>query len=431
MSLRGLRPRRAVAGPLACVLAAVAAGCASSGTYVPSPEQIPDLEARAASRPADAETLTRLGAAYEEAGRLDDAAEILEQARIAAPDEANAAFFLGVVYEGQDRPDAAIEQFRDYLALAPNSGAGRQVRGRIERLRRAQLRAAVREAVDMEQQLADAPSPATVAVFPFLFSGTDERLRPLGRAMAEMLSTDLSQTDRLTVLERVRIQALLDEVALGQSGAVDESTAARGGRLLGAGRVVRGRVSGDEDLLRLEAAVVEVGRGTDPATLTEEDAGARLFAMEKELAFQIYEEMGIPLTPAERERVNQRFTENLQALLAFGQGLEAADRGDYAEAAQRFSEAAALDPSFDEAEVLAVETGAVAEAEDMEIDAVVGAVIDATLDAVLDAQVQAVADQAATAGARDPVQEALGTEGVARTPLTPVEIILRRPGGGL
>jgi len=108
---------------------------------------------------------------------------------------------------------------------------------------------------------------------------------------------------------------LLDEVALGQSGLVDATTAARGGRLLGAGRVVRGQVSGSEARLRLEAAVVRVGAAGQPGTVSQEDAGARLFEMEKALAFQIYEEMGVSLTQAERERVGRRYTENLQALL--------------------------------------------------------------------------------------------------------------------
>ena len=405
------------------------AGCSLGGSFVPSPEQVPQLEARVASRPGDTEAAVRLGAAYQAAGRLDDAAPLLERARAADPDDANAAFFLGVVYEGQNRPGEAIEAYVAFRSLAPGTRAAQRVDGRIRLLRRQQLRASIREAVAMEQSLAQTPSPATVAVFPFRFDGTDERLQPLGRALAEMLSTDLAQTDRLTVLERVRIQALLDEVALGQSGAVDEGSAVRGGRLLGAGRVVQGQVSGNEARLRLEAAVVEVGRGTEPGTVAQEDAGANLFAMEKALAFQIYEEMGISLTPAEREAVNRRFTENLQALLAFGRGLQAADQGNYQQARQFFSEAASLDPGFDAASELAVETGTVVDAGSLDADDLVGDLIDATLEEVLDEQVQAVADQAADAGARDPVQEALGTEGVGKTPPTPVTVILKRPGG--
>ena len=60
----------------------------------------------------------------------------------------------------------------------------------------------------------------------------------------------------------------------------------------------------------------------------------------------IYQRMGIELTPAEREAVLHRPTENLDALLAFGLGLEAQDAGRFQEAATHFAEAARLDPGF-------------------------------------------------------------------------------------
>src|SRR5690606_20054840 len=102
------------------------------------------------------------------------------------------------------------------------------------------------------------PVPATVAIFPFLVQMRDSTFRPLGRAMAEMLVTDLSQTDRLRVLERLRVQALADEMSLVEEGLIDPATAARGGRMLGAARVVQGSIAGSEAALQLDAAVVGV-----------------------------------------------------------------------------------------------------------------------------------------------------------------------------
>jgi tetratricopeptide (TPR) repeat protein len=415
----------------ALVACMAAAGCASLGgpAFVPSPEEVPALEARVRANPDDAQALTRLGAAYESAGRLDQAAEVLQRAVVSDPESANAHFILGLVFDAQERFADAGRSYGRYLELAPDSRLRGQVEGRLELARRNELRVAVRESLAREQQLAARPSPATVAVFPFLFSGSDERLRPLGRALAEMLTTDLAQTDRLTVLERVQVQALLDEVELGQSGVVDPATAARGGRLLGAGRVVQGQVSGNEQAMTLEAAVVQVGATGDPGTVRQQDAGGRFFEMEKALAFQIYEEMGVSLAPAERERVGRRLTENLQALLAFGRGLEASDAGRFSEARQFFQQAVQLDPRFQRANQLAGSAADLERAASTSTSDAAEEVATASVEADIAAEVAAVASQAAAAATRNPAQEALGTEGVGKNPATSITVILKRPGG--
>ena len=168
--------------------------------------------------------------------------------------------------------------------------------------------------------LAGEPEPAApgseanrVAVLPFIYSGTDPELRPLGRAISEMLVTDLSQTDRLVLIERLRLQALLDEMRLGEEGLVDPSTAARTGRLLGAGRTVQGSLGGDAALLQLQATISRaqgMPAGDEPP-LTEQDALRRLLDAEKRLVLGLYSSLGVELTSTERERVMQRPTENL------------------------------------------------------------------------------------------------------------------------
>src|SRR5690606_7130553 len=123
------------------------------------------------------------------------------------------------------RLEEAAELYRTYLARGPDAGIRRRLAGRLHVLRRQQLLESVRLAIANEAALATTPAPATVAVFPFLLQTPDSTLEPLGRALAELLVTALSQTDRLTVLERLRVQALLDEIQLAQDGLVDPATA--------------------------------------------------------------------------------------------------------------------------------------------------------------------------------------------------------------
>lgn len=64
-----------------------------------------------------------------------------------------------------------------------------------------------------------------------------------GEGMADMLVTDLVQSERYIVLERSEINAVLDEQNLGTSGVVTAESAARVGEMLGAEIVVFGAIT--------------------------------------------------------------------------------------------------------------------------------------------------------------------------------------------
>lgn len=421
-------PRRARALLLAALIAS--GGCAAfeAPPQQPAPPaDIPALEARAQGSPADVAIAVRLGAAYREAGRLDDARLVLEQAHGRAPDDHGATLFLGLTYEDQGELERARQLYAAYVASGAPPRLRAELRGRLAVLERRAREADVRQAVAREAQLAGTPPlPNSVAVFPFRVTAADSSLRPLERALAEFLSTDLSVTGRLHVLERARVQLLLDETALARSGRVDSATAARGGRLLGAASVVQGHVGGSERALEMEVRVARVTpTGAQPAgePLGQRGGAGALFDMQKGLAIGIHRQLGVELTPAERERVMRRPTENLQAVLAYGRGLEAADAGDFARAVQHFMEAATLDPGFAAARQQAQASTGAARA---------SGTTTAQLARMARAEMASGDPLAAVEalvpglGARDPAAEALGREGF-RDPAGQVELILRRP----
>lgn len=420
------------------VALAICAGCATAAApgTAPSPAEIPQLEARVAEDSSDVLAMVRLGAAYRAAGQTDQARETLERALRADPNASGAVLYLGLTYEDLERYTDAQSLYERYLTVGQSAEVKAQLRQRLPLLQRRQLQVAIRNAVQTE---AGRPiQPRTVAVLPFLYTGQDEELQPLSRAMADMLATDLEQSGRLTILERTQIQLLLDELQLGEQGLVDPATAARSGRLLGAERVVQGSLGGNPDQITMEAAIrrVAAAAGDTAAaqnpvvSVSEQDALAQLMDAEARLALKIYDAMGIQLTPAERERVANRPTENVQALLAYGRGLQALDRGNFEEAAQQFEQAVALDPSFQAAQQRAassgelaaaarVSTGELAQGGAAEAGGTAGESIPADL---MDAMIP-------DPSGRDPSAEILGTEGLA--PRTILEIIIRRPSGEL
>ena len=88
-------------------------------------------------------------------------------------------------------------------------------------------------------------TPNSIAVLYFNNKSGENKLTPLQKGLAVMLITDLAKVEQLRVVERVRMQALLDELELGSSGLVDAETAPRVGKLLGVAKVTGGDILGD------------------------------------------------------------------------------------------------------------------------------------------------------------------------------------------
>jgi TolB-like protein len=81
----------------------------------------------------------------------------------------------------------------------------------------------------------------------------------LSKGIADILITDLAANDRVRVVERDQLQKLLDEQDLTVKGRVEDATAVRVGKLLGAGHMIVGGFFVDRSgTLRLDARAVNV-----------------------------------------------------------------------------------------------------------------------------------------------------------------------------
>jgi TolB-like protein len=207
---------------------------------------------------------------------------------------------------------------------------------------------AVRAALAVEASLDPAVFPQySIGVLPLRVVSADPTLEPLGHGLAELLMTDLARSSRLIVVDRLRVQALLRELALGATGVVDQASSPRMGRIIGARHLLLGdlTVPSDEqvhvaaNLARTEDATV---RPIVEGAATIDD----ILAAEKAVAFRVFEALGVTLTPAERAAVEQRPTRSLAALLAFSRGVRAEGEGRFMEARVEYRDAVRLDPSF-------------------------------------------------------------------------------------
>lgn len=331
-------------------LGAALAACAGSVSSPPvAPADIPALEAQRQQRPGDVSVLTQLGIAYFDAKDYGHARDVLKSAIALQSRAFTAAVYLGLAYEQLGELDSARASYTQAAAMSPSSDQRAELNDRLSLLTRKELQQDARDALSQEAVLSTTPPTAnTIAVFPFRYRGANEELRPLERGLSHLIVTDLSKVSQLRLLERERVQALIDEMKLADSGRVEPSTGARSGRMLRAARVVQGSLQDQpqQDRLRLDANVVDATNSSVTATGNATDRLQQLFEVEKQVVFQLLDRMRINLTPAERRAISERPTADLQAFLAFSRGLEAEDRGDFAGAAEQFNAAVARDPNF-------------------------------------------------------------------------------------
>jgi hypothetical protein len=171
----------------------------------------------------------------------DDLARVqLEQVRALAPGEPIVDYYLGLVALRQGDEARALEHLKLYAHQDPDGAASRDIGKTLTLLSSSQLQKEVANAVQREQQVASAPpEPNSIAVNAFVNQG-DESYRALSKGLAAMIIADLSKVPGLKVLEREKVQLLVNEMKLGDSGLADSASAVRSGRLMRAEKVIVG-----------------------------------------------------------------------------------------------------------------------------------------------------------------------------------------------
>jgi TolB-like protein len=313
-----------------------------------SADNVSRLEQQHAGDPNSEPVQRSLGIAYFKANRLPDARTALDKATSMDKNDGVAALYLGLTAEAQNDLPAAEVAYRTYLDVGKTRAVKNQIRDRLDALKLKAIQAEARAALAKETQLASvAGPPNTVAVMPFQFTGADTSLKPIERGFAELVTTDLSRISRLTVLERERLQGLLDEMALQQSAGVSAGSGVRAGKMLQVGKMVGGSIQQDGFQLRTNAIVTDVTTSAVNGPAAQDQRSVDdIFTMEKNIVLGLLQNMGVTPTTAERNAIEQRQTRSLAAFLAFSHGLELDDQGRYPEASSEFDRAIRLDPGF-------------------------------------------------------------------------------------
>jgi tetratricopeptide (TPR) repeat protein len=260
-------------------------------------------------------------------------------------------YYLGQLFEKLDQKKSALRIYNQYDLVSFTSPFRRQMSIRYETLNREIIRSEMQQLLAQEQNLniTNIP-PKSVAVFPFTYQGKDDSFAALGIGIGEMMITDLSQVNGMIVIERIRLQTMFNEISMGQSGMVEEGTAPRFGKLLGAAKIVHGNFDvSDKKNVEFNVGFWDVKDNYFPDLSNKKDVLKNLFKMEKDLVFSLLNEMNISLTVQERMKIQEIPTKNLQAFLTYCMGLQMENNGNFGQAAKFFQQAKQIDPDFKKA----------------------------------------------------------------------------------
>ena len=312
---------------------------------------ITSFEKALEEKPDDTQILRELGIAYYRNIQWDRAIPTLLQAFFQDSTDGRTLFYLGTAFEITKDYPHAIDTYRRYVDVSPLKDIRSTMEARLYKLVKQEIEKEIKASLAVEGAIDVQTIPEnTVAVLYFKNMGKREDLNPIQKGLADMVITDLSKVQALTVVERLRIQKLMDEMGLADAGLVAESSAPRMGKLLGASRIVQGTfIDLSQNNLRMDAGLIQTKTGHSTVARRVQGRLDRFFQLEKDLVFNIIDDMGITLTQEEKDAIEIIPTENLLAFMAYCKGLDYEDRGLFDQARQQYNTAVGLDPNFQSA----------------------------------------------------------------------------------
>ena len=201
--------------------------------------------------------------------------------------------------------------------------------------------------------LVERPDPGmkTMAILDFMNRSIDdkEKYDPLEKGFSDLMIHQLYGATNLKVVERERIQWILEEIKLENDPKMfDPESAVRIGKQLGVHSILLGSFIKFKNDLWLGARLVKVE--TSEILMTEEVKGKadKFFDLSEQLASQIAKEINIELSPKDIGLTTE--TSSLNAMMSYSEGLALLEKGDYKGAYQKFQEALKYDPNYKKAQ---------------------------------------------------------------------------------
>jgi TolB-like protein len=190
---------------------------------------------------------------------------------------------------------------------------------------------------------ATADAPKRVAVLYFDNNTKNRDYDVLQKGLADMLVTDLSAVESLQVVEREKLQSLIEELKLQKSRYFDPATAQKLGKVAGAEYAVTGAFAELDPKMRIDVRLIEVA--TAKVIVADKVFGEKdkFFDLQQELVDRFIVGLNVKLKASARAKSGVTDVDNL---LKYSKGVDAADKGDLKAASAAMAEVVRDAPDF-------------------------------------------------------------------------------------
>jgi TolB-like protein len=206
--------------------------------------------------------------------------------------------------------------------------------------------------------VAVAQSKPTVAVLYFTNSalGADNgNLAPLSKGVADLLISSLASNSNIRVVERDRIQSVLDEQKLATDGKLDQATVVKVGKIVGAHHMVTGvfvtEMTGD--VMKLNARVFN----TETSEIEQGDFSvtgkkSAIMPLIDQLGAKLNSGLRLPAIPAPAREEHQASAKKQEkvpfsAVMLYSRALDEKDHGNKEKAITLFKQSIAAFPAYE------------------------------------------------------------------------------------
>ena len=291
----------------------------------------------------------RLGYSYLKTGAYDKSINAFNQATsYSAYAEPWATFYKGLAYLNKGERAKAIEaweKFQDKNRLSLEREVGKEIKVQKTLLAIEESEKLAKQAIQNEEKLRHHPPESnSLAILEYRDLTQERRFQAVNKALCVMIIADLSKIKSLKLVERIKLQALIQEMKLGQSGLVDKNTAPRFGRLAGVEKLVIG-TSGVESI-QVANSLASTSEKKVLGSFSLKRPEKEFFHLEKEVVSNILNLLKVRLSPDQEKEIRPYHTQNVKAFLHYGQGLIYFDERDFGNARKYFEMAVQQDPNF-------------------------------------------------------------------------------------
>lgn len=195
----------------------------------------------------------------------------------------------------------------------------------------------------------------------------------MGRGIADLLITDLAGNANVRVVERSRVEALLQEQNLTKAGHIDAETAVRLGKLLGAHHMITGGFMSTGKQMVLTARTIDVATGVISNPQKVQHASDDVLSLIAQMSTRLSSSMKLPALerrtgdagtrPAATQAGQQAVAANsakdpvrpasnkldLRTALLYSKALQAQDSGDRTKAVELYNQVLDKFPNLESA----------------------------------------------------------------------------------